>query len=480
MKEIKLRSIKAGIDKDRKNLIKNKIFKRKFVLTRNKLIIILIFALLSTSGFTWFLARKFLGQFFGNNRCVNGDCVEAGGLSFDNPQMKQNNGVTTALLVGIDTRKDQPGLMNTDTIMLITYNHENGDVAMLSLPRDLYVRIPSDYPYWSRINSVYAQGFKDEGHDRGMDYLKIVVEEITGLTVNYNVLINYEGFLKIIDEIGGVSVYVENEFWGQYPRGEGWEQVHFEQGWQEMDGEAALKYSRTRYANYESGEATDFARAKRQQKIIMATKDKMLTLETLANPLKIAEIAKIAGDNIKLSSYNQEDIRAGINLVQEMDNSQITNIVLEPSINHGNLIHLITGDAYLLGPTSGSWEQIRQFVSSILENPELYQEQAQIYVYNGGASPGAAGQIAEELSTANPFLSITIGGNTISRNFENINIYDFSAGGKPRTIEVLQSFLTEATVYTEIPENVDNSFNEDIVIIVGNKKPETDGASEGM
>lgn len=477
LKEIKIEQ--KAIDSNIQKLPKDTLQKAVKRQSRKKFVFLLVFGFVFAIGsILLFVNRELIFTFIGSNICIGTDCDGGGGLIdsiVDEPELKQSNGRTNVLLVGIDTRRDQPGLMNTDTIMLVSYDHNSGRTFMISLPRDLYVKIPAIYPYRSRINSVYAQGVKDGDHDTGMDYLKQVVEEITGLPIHYKVMINYDGFLQVIDEVGGVEIEVETEFWGQYPNGEDWEQVHFESGWQHMDGETALKYARTRYANSESGEASDFARAKRQQKVIMAVKDKALSIETLANPIRLTELAKIVGNNIQTSTYNQEDIRAGIKILQSLEDTEIFNFVLEPTVANGQLIYVIPGDAYLLGPTSDSWSQVSDFIAQFMESPELIQEDAKIYAYNGGAAPGAAGVIVNELTLANELLTVYVGGNTRTKDFVGTTIYDFSGGQKPETLKVLLGILPDAEIITEIPETVDNAYNEEIVIIVG-----ADEVEEGM
>jgi len=435
---------------------------------KKKFVFLFSFAVVFMLGTIYFLYASFLKDFLYGNECINGECSRGGGLFgslISEPDLRKTDNLTNALLVGIDTRDDQPGLLNTDTIIVITYDHSKGNVFMTSLPRDLYVKIPTTRPYSSRINSVYSQGVFDADHDKGMEYLIQVVEEITGLDIHYHAMLNFEGFLKIIDEVGGVNVCVENEFSGQYPKGLGWQTVYFKEGCQEMDGDSALKYARTRYSTNPI-EASDFARAKRQQKVIIATKDKLMKIENFLNPLRLSEFVQIVGGNIQLSSYNQEDIRAGIKVLQSFDNSDIVNLVLDPNIAGGSLIRTIPGDAYLLGPSSGNWKQVHDFVLAVIETPELLQEDRKIYVYNGGGKVGGAGEVVDKIKE-NPLLNAWIAGNTTARNHEGIKIYDFSGGNSNATINALKPILENAELINEIPEEVENWYNEDIVIIVG-------------
>lgn len=478
MKEVKLGTYQNRQKAKNQELLKTKI-KNTEKKSKKTFLFLFLFGIVFCTGVLYFLYSTYLKDFLYGNECENGNCSGGGGLIqslIDEPELKKTDNLTNVLLIGIDTREDNQGLMNTDTIMVITYDHSTGNLFMTSIPRDMYVKIPAIRPYWSRINAVYAQGVNDKDHDTGISYLETVVEEITGLTIHYHGMINYEGFLQVIDEVGGINVCVERTFSGNYPKGEGWEAVHFEEGCQDMDGQTALRYARTRYTK-EIEEGSDYARAKRQQKVIIATKDKVLKAENLLNPLKLSEFIQIAGDNLKLSSYNQEDIRAGIKLVQNFDNSKIVNVVLEPSIANGKVIHVIPGGMYIIGPTTGDWSQIHEFINSYIKSPKLLQENAKTYIYNGGAAVGAAGELVEELSV-NPLLNLSVGGNTTSRDHTGVKIYDFSGGTMPETISTLKSSIPNSVVVTEIPEDVDNAFDEDIVVIVGTEEVEEETTTD--
>ena len=109
--------------------------------------------------------------------------------------------------------------------------------------------------------------------------------DVLGIPIHYNVTINFEVFKQIVDTLGGIDVEIENTFTdSEYPI-EGkeddpvianrYETVTFTKGLEKMNGERALKYVRSRHGD--GAEGTDFARSKRQQKVILAIKDKLMS-----------------------------------------------------------------------------------------------------------------------------------------------------------------------------------------------------------
>src|SRR4030042_739908 len=185
----------------------------------------------------------------------------------------------------------------TDTMLFLSLNYKDKKTTIISLPRDIW--LPE---LRTKLNSVYYWGNKKE--DRGGIILaKASVEEILGQPVHYAVVLDFSGFKEIIDILGGVEVDVETSFTdAKYPISGRendlcnndpeykcrYETLRFTLGRQLMDGETALKFARSR--NAEGDEGTDFARQKRQQKIIKAIEEKILDNGTLFSPGKLLRL----------------------------------------------------------------------------------------------------------------------------------------------------------------------------------------------
>ena len=170
-----------------------------------------------------------------------------------NPQnLDQTDGRTNILTLGVD-RRSNAGYVSgvlTDTIMVASLDAKKKDVVIISIPRDLYVKM-DDYTS-GKINSAYAFG--------GVELAQKVVEGVLGIPIHYFVVVDFESFEKAIDVLGGVEENVENAFDDyQYPifgkeldecGGDPeyqcrYQHLHFDAGLQQMDGETALAFARS-------------------------------------------------------------------------------------------------------------------------------------------------------------------------------------------------------------------------------------------
>ncbi len=182
---------------------------------------------------------------------------------------QQDDGRITVLLLGADTRpRYRTERPRTDSIMLLMVNPQQQTGGVLSIPRDLYVEIPG-WGFSDRINAAYRLG--------GGELAMKTVEHNFGIQVDYYVLMEFDGFTTLIDEIGGLDVYVPRRIHDPlYPGANGgFDPFTIEQGVQHMDGETALKYVRTRYVD------SDFGRLQRQQDVLFALRDRVLSLNML-------------------------------------------------------------------------------------------------------------------------------------------------------------------------------------------------------
>lgn len=214
--------------------------------------------------------------------------------------VKETEGRTNILLLG--KAGEDPVL--TDTMLLLSVGRRGEDTVLVSIPRDIWIPEFSD-----KINSVYWRG-NEKGAGGGTVLTKSVVEEILGVPVHYAAAFDFEGFVEVVDKIGGIDVEVdksftdlrypiagkENEECGP-PAAEAsvleyacrYETVSFEKGVRHMDGETALKFARSRHSE-DPEEGTDFARARRQQKVLVAVKNKITSREIIFAPRKLASL----------------------------------------------------------------------------------------------------------------------------------------------------------------------------------------------
>lgn len=380
-----------------------------------------------------------------------------------------SNHRTNALIVGIDTRGTRPGLQNTDTIMVISYDHITKDTVMYSIPRDMYTEIPDEN--WNvKINGIYNR-FESKEKGTGLEKLKETVENLTGLKMQYYAMIDVDGFKDVIDILGGVDVYVENSFTDYaFPAENGsdvYQVVSFEKGAQTMDGETAMKYVRSR-KSLDNGEGSDFARARRQQQVIKGIQNKVLSSETLLNPAKLLEIINSMKDKVEISEYSAEEITAAVNVLQGSPQGKVYSFVLDPAVGNGTI--LVRGndtEAYYIQPALGLgvYDDIHKFVIESLENPDLYEENPVVYVYDIGRGYTETAQATTELSDKLPFIQVIFGG-VLMNNQQGSYLFGNKATDENiNSIKSVEQVLGADSVTK--PDFITGNLTGDIVILLG-------------
>lgn len=202
------------------------------------------------------------------------------------------DGRINILLLGMRGTNMPGGGLLADTIILVSLKPEEKKIALISFPRDLYVSVPSNGQKM-KINAVHALG-QEKGS--GLEEMKKIVGQVSGLPIHYAVSLNFAGFKQLIDNLGGLDVYLETAFYetNQFVQGNecGGEFV-LPAGNNHFNGETALCYARARNTT------SDFDRSKRQQIILLALKDKMTSLGLFSDFGKINSILSVIGDNVK-------------------------------------------------------------------------------------------------------------------------------------------------------------------------------------
>ncbi len=211
----------------------------------------------------------------------------------------------SVLLLGFGGPGHDGGYL-TDSLQVATFDPKEGVVTLISLPRDLWVYIPPFERrggHWGKINEAYAVGMgavdRDDyrvpyqKHDNGGRLASQVVAQVLGLPIDYWVSLDFVGFRKFIDALGGVDVWVERAFTDtQYPVNDdadidpSYKTVHFDAGLQHLDGERAIQFARSRYA---PEDGSDFGRARRQHSLMIGVKEQVFRVETLPRALSLLD-----------------------------------------------------------------------------------------------------------------------------------------------------------------------------------------------
>ena len=370
----------------------------------------------------------------------------------DSSQLKgEGDGRINILLLGLGGA-NHPGGNLTDTIMLASIDPINKKIALLSIPRDLYVKIDGEY---NKINYAYSYG---EQHQKetggGPAQAKKVVSDVLDLPIHYFVKMDFGGFAKIVDAIGGIDVNVEKAISDPYyPAADmkGYAPFFIKAGTHHMDGTLALKYVRSRETT------SDFDRSSRQQTVIKALTAKATSLGVLTNPGKITSMISTVGTHVK-TDLSVSEMNRLIQLSKELDKNNIQNEVLDNS-QDGLLVSKSGSAGYFLVPKSGSFKQIQEFVHSFLSEPYLVKEAAKIEIQNGTGKSTLGKEVEEYLK--NYGYQVVTQSNSPKIVSKSI-IYDYTNGKKSTTLSLLKKRLNINNIETK-----GEGDNIDILVILG-------------
>jgi polyisoprenyl-teichoic acid--peptidoglycan teichoic acid transferase len=311
------------------------------------------------------------------------------------------------LLLGTDARPDDLGPPRTDTLMLLTLDPASQTAGMLSLPRDLWVPIPGlNMTY--KINTVYAIGEERRYAGGGAQLLKDTVSSFIGQPVQYYVVVNFNGFVEIVDLIGGVDIDVPKTIHDtEYPTADyGVETFYLSAGRQHLDGATALKYVRTRNVD------DDYGRARRQQDLIRALFDQVMSADMI--PFLLSKAPTLV---YTMRSSIDTDIPMATQF-------ELANYMRTASLN--DIRQLVLDSRYGVETYSddGAWillpdrEKVRLAVDEFFRAPAtnlqdgvavaLAAPQARIEVLNGTSQPGVAAR-TRDLLVAHGLQVVSIG-----------------------------------------------------------------------
>ncbi len=373
------------------------------------------------------------------------------------------------LLLGIGGKNHDGGLL-TDTIILTSLKPSEKKLSLLSIPRDLAV--PIENMGWQKINSVNAYAEMKEPGSGGLAVSQ-TISDVFQTPIDYYLTVDFTGFEKIIDDLGGIKITVDNTL-DDYkypilgnedsPWDQRWEHLHIEKGEQTMNGSLALKYVRSRHAG--GVEGSDFARSRRQQKVLEAVKAKVMSLNILFKPAMISKTISDIQENYSTNLKIWEIIKLW-ELGKNIKSEDISSNVLDNSPD-GLLVDTVGVDgAYLLSPRSGDFSEIQYLINNIFaeapvsDKAVIKQQPATVEVRNGTWINGLANKTALDLEKYG--FDIVRIGNTSQKNFEKTVIYDLTYGAKIQALTILKN-KTNANVSLGIPEWLINDLAKELAI----------------
>lgn len=320
----------------------------------------------------------------GKSATVCSDDVDTSQLS------REGDSRINILLLGIGG-PGHDGANLTDTILLASIDPISDKAVLLSIPRDLWVRIPGDGS--QKINAAYAdavdnskaktQAGQEEDGIAQLD--KTLQPVLDGVHINYHVLLDFSAFKQTVDALGGVTVNVPETL---YDPTIAWENhrnpVIAKKGIQTFNGAQALLYARSRETS------SDFARGERQRLLITAIKDKTFSAGTFANPLKVSSLLDSLGANV-FTDFSATDIHCLYKQMSTIPNNSIQSLdmVTPPNtlLTTGNMNGLS-----IVEPRAGlyQYDDIHDFLHGALKDGLITKENAPVAVYNATGTAGLA------------------------------------------------------------------------------------------
>jgi polyisoprenyl-teichoic acid--peptidoglycan teichoic acid transferase len=346
------------------------------------------------------------------------------------------------------------GAYLTDSIMVVSIQPRPGrapQVAEISVPRDWMVPIDAagGRPYYGRINEAYSDGqrqgpvaaprFKGDDHGGGK-LADATLQNVLGLKIDHFVGIDFEAFRAAVDAVGGVDVDVPDSFTDRdYPRGEcaegdcGVITVHFDKGMQHMNGARALVYARSRHAYDNPAEASNFARNHRQQLILNALKQKVLSIGGIG---KLPDLLTALGDHV-ITDLGIADAQALYDLVKDVDTRSIVHV----SVDDSNFLYECgyprnCGASYEFAHDK-TYRSLQHYLADLFPDPGVLAEHAPVSIENGTGVYGPS----TRWSTLFDAVGFTTSDDGTVRRQATTEVIDQSGGRDSKTAQWLANYF---------------------------------------
>lgn len=411
--------------------------------------------------------------YFKVKKVFKGGATTAAALKQDvNPQLLKGEGdgrINVLLLGRGGGDHEAPDL--TDSMLIASIDPVNKTSTLLSIPRDMYVQVPGSGSM--KINAAWETGkYKSLGRisqdnsnavavQAGFDTVDQVVESVVGIPIHYNVLVDFDAFKQAVDTVGGITFTAPEDLVDPTVAWEnGNNPIIAKAGVQSMDGKHALLYTRSRETT------SDFARAERQRIVLLALKEKVKTLDTLANPAKLAGLVSAFGNNVQ-TDLSITDASRLYGIFAGVDSANIGSLGLAGS--NGSLSLVTTGNLNgqsIVKPVLGlnKYTDIQAYVRNQIKDPYLAKENAKILILNGTTKPGLASIKATELKSYG--YNVVATANAPTSGYPTTTLVDMTAGKDKYTQRYLEQRLNiKAT--TTLPSTSILPNGAEFVIILG-------------
>lgn len=337
-----------------------------------------------------------------------------------------------------DADSEEVGGNRSDTIMVARVDPENTQVQILSFPRDLWLPLASGET--TRINSAYGQG---------RQVLIDTIEQSFGIPINHYVEVDFTGFRRLVDAIGGVPVYLDAPYRD--------ERAHLIEpigpGCITLDGETALAFARSRHlerqdedGDWDTDPTADLGRITRQQFFIRKAIERVVAMNPFTNPLTFTNLLDVAVDSVGVDAgLSNDDLR---NLASSFDGFDPDTIV-----NHALPVDgfRTNGGASVLKMVEGPETEAILNIFRGLEPGEVLPNQVTVRVRNGSGTERQAANTAEALSIVG--FDAIVDGDADPTAATTVSY----APGSEAAARLLARHLTSRAIYAVDEELDDNS-----------------------
>ena len=383
-------------------------------------------------------------------------------LSPDVELKKGENGRTNVLVFGTSGYEmdgsGHDGAQLTDSIMLVSFDKESNDVAMVSLPRDLYMG--NTCTATGKINEVYwCANVDGDNEAAGAKALQETVEQVLGVDTQYYVHVNWGALVQVVDALGGVTVTLDENI------NDSWTKTYIKAGEAvTLNGEEALGLARARHGT----EQGDFTRGNSQQKLIIALEQRVL--EQKIDVGQALALVNAVGDNLR-TNFSVEEIKSMVHLAADMNIAGMRQVSLTDATSGKYYVTTteIDGISYVV-PMAGTktYTAIKKFIAKELSTDLATREGANILVLNGAGVAGVASKERDSLEAS----GFVVGGIDDAPDGEypaKYYLYDITAKC-PGTLESLKKrYGVEAGTVETLPEGI-YADGYDFVVIVGSQE----------
>ena len=351
------------------------------------------------------------------------------------------------------------GAQLTDSIMAISLNQDTGDIAMLSLPRDL--KASPTCTATGKINEVYwCNNINGDNEQAGAEALMEEVGGILGIDFQYYAHLNWGSLVQIVNILDGITITLDEDISDYY-----YTKAVFKAGEEyTINGEQALGLARARHGTANG----DFTRGASQQKILIGIKDKIF-----AKNLSLTDIIDLAttlGDNLR-TNFNVSEMKTLAHLTTDFDFNTMRQLsLIEP--NRLMTTGSINGISYVLPVGgAGNYSKIRNYITKMLDNDPRVYEDASILVLNGTEEVGIATQEVHQLED-DGYTNLEAG-DAPTNNYTNKYTLYVLTDAAPGTTKLLEKkYETTAKSAEELPEGISKDY--DFVIIIGDPTANSD------